>query len=465
MGAPAMLTRLACFISPSTTASAASPHKIKYLITSVICYSFLTFGVVYTLPGPTLTDMALLTDSSFAQVSQGLIARSGAYCLGCLSAAVLLRRWTRYRHAAFLLCMWGSGLATLASPFARHPLFYHACLALTGLFVAGIDVAANAWLMAMWAERSAPFLQTMYTAYAVGATVAPVVVHRFLAREPLTADMDADARHAMLQSALLVPYGVAAAFAFIAAALLAALFLLSPLQQQQQESLDANRDASGLVVQTPEAEEERRREQRFQRRLLLLSHVLIFAYPAIEFNLMTFLPQFAVCSSWRASSSGSALILGILSASFAASRAACIAVAPRVSPATLLIASLASLACGCGIAFVADVAAAGQRPSHSLISMALVLMGAGCGPVTPAIYSFMRQRMQVRDHVCGLLMCAKSCAQVSVTLLMGALLTSHPDAFMHLNWGCLLVCSVNVAALLLNDRSHCVAGGYLKLPD
>ena len=213
----------------SNSESASVSSHPRYVFTMAICFAYFAFGMMDNVRAATLMDVAEITDSTIMDASFGLLMLSSAYCMASLNWSCLY--FVINRQAGFIVCLLISASMTQIVPFVHDTRNYWMTQGILGFTFAGIDVAANAWMLEMWEIKSNKFMQCMYFAYALGQTIAPLAAAPFLSRNlsqhhHLTDGSylsDTDTVH-VTDSFILVPYTVAALTAFIAAFILACLF-------------------------------------------------------------------------------------------------------------------------------------------------------------------------------------------------------------------------------------------------
>lgn len=222
-----------CMSSRASTSSSQpvnDPNSgSKYAFTTAVCFAYFAFGMLDNVRAPTLLDVAENTDSTFTDVSYGLLILAGSYCLASLNWSCLF--FLINRQLGFIACLLIAGTMTLLVPFMHNIENYWITQGFLGFAFAGIDVAANAWMMEMWADKSNPFMQSMYFCYAIGQTIAPLTAAPFLSTRlqdhPHLITGSYLAENITIHvndSFILVPYSFASLTAFAAAVTLACLY-------------------------------------------------------------------------------------------------------------------------------------------------------------------------------------------------------------------------------------------------
>lgn len=150
----------------------------KKFITFCVCLCFFTVGVCSALLGPSLPTLANNLDTNVSNLAGIIPVRSVGYLLGSISGGLLFEQVNvfMYHAAAMLLCSIGLFL----TPFAPTVLLLGVVMGIGSLTLGLLDVGGNVLILKLWGDRSAPYLQALHFAYAVGATVAPLIAEPFL---------------------------------------------------------------------------------------------------------------------------------------------------------------------------------------------------------------------------------------------------------------------------------------------
>lgn len=417
--------------------SSISPGWQKLLTTAAVIYAFSVYGVTQVIPGPSLEEIATLTNSSLTAVSHGIAIRSAGYAAGCLSLGHLFHHVDR--QIGFILCIAACAVTTMYVPFSGSLLVHNTLMIIFGFGSGGIDVASNAWIMQLWGKRSGQKLQIMHFGYAVGRTAGFLLISRFLSKASVAMKME----RVMEGDVIRNPSSIEAPFIISGLALLlAAAFLTCVRYLDHKENEYADMDVQPRVAASSSLENDSPSYRRF---IIVAFCILMLFYPGCEFNSFTFLSQFFVYGDLQASKSSAASMQSFMSFGFAIARAACIFIAAFVPSKSVITFSIACLATSyVMLLFYADM-------SLAWIHIALALDGIGLGPMTPSTYTFMRERIVVDDRICGILLFCRSLSQIIVSILMGFLIEFHHMSFVYWSLACLTVTGISFVSLIIND--------------
>ena len=372
------------------------------------------------------------------------------------------------RQLCFVGCIVACGASLFSIPFVHDVYFFIVSQAILGFFTAGMDVAGNAWILEVWQEIANPYMQGMHFCYAIGMTIAPLIAEPFLspdiirinqtviipANQSLVPFSNITGADVARGSQIAVPYTISAVVLFAAAALLFTLYIRTPylhpnrtMHQAKSSSsssrnpFNTNNDDENvnlIMFQSP---------KRYYVTVILLGSALLCFYSGIEMNTFTFFPDFAVYIDLHLSKSTAAYMTSLLSASFACSRGISILIATRFKPMNMLYFNLVLIGVGNSMMLMfANI-------SEHMLWISLLIQGFGYSCVFPGIYSFLEERINVTNSLCGLFMFASSIATTVNPIIVGYYIQTNPLIFVYINIVSLVICLVIFVALHSTDRS------------
>lgn len=375
------------------------------------------------------------------------------------------------RQLCFVASIAACGLALFAVPFVHDLYFFIVAQAVLGFFTAGMDVAGNAWILEIWQEVANPYMQGMHFCYAIGMTIAPLIAEPFLSpdvkRENNTViavdngtaitffnvtkgEVVADV--IARQSQIAIPYTICAVVLFAAAGLLFTLYVRTPYLHPTR-TVSTAKSSSSCQDLVNSANEENinlialETPKHYYITVILLGSALLCFYSGIEMNTFTFFPDFAVYIDLHLSKSKAAFMTSLLSAAFACSRGISIIVATRFKPMNMLYTNLILIGVGNGLMLMF------ANTSEHMLWLSLIIMGFGYSCVFPGIYSFLEERINVTNTVCGLFMFASSIATTINPIILGYYIETNPLIFVYINLMSLFMCLVIFIGLHSTDRS------------
>jgi FHS family Na+ dependent glucose MFS transporter 1 len=157
-------------IAPSSAATPRShwPQTLGYYA------AFIALGLIGSLLGPTLTNLAQHTNVRLDQISILFSGRALGYLLGSLLGGQLYdRRPGNPLMAGFLGLIF---LTVLLSPLIPVLWLLAAAMLLMGLGEGGLDVGGNTMLMWLHREKVGPFMNGLHFAFGVGSFLTPIII-------------------------------------------------------------------------------------------------------------------------------------------------------------------------------------------------------------------------------------------------------------------------------------------------
>jgi FHS family Na+ dependent glucose MFS transporter 1 len=163
-------------MSNSPVSESQSSAKGSNRITSTISYfaAFVTYGMVISLLGPTIPDLAANTRSSLSEISILFTARSLGHILGAL---IVGRCYDRIPGHYVL----GGSLVVMALMVALMPTIPLLWLLVVILLILGItegsvDVGGNTMLVWIHRNKVNPFMNALHFLFGLGAFLGPIIV-------------------------------------------------------------------------------------------------------------------------------------------------------------------------------------------------------------------------------------------------------------------------------------------------
>ena len=448
-------------------------RKLKYILTFAVYFCYFTYGLGFSITGPTLLDVAELVRSSFHEVSFGVVSRSATYCVGALFCGWAFNRINR--QLGFVVSLLVSGVALIAIPFVRSLYFFIIAQAVFGFAIAGLDVAGNAWMLEIWQEGANPYMQGLHFSYAIGMTVGPLIAEPFLSPEIrrenstiISVDNGTTAEFFNLtnatsvadiinaESKIEIPFAICSLALCLSAVLLFVLYFTSPYTETLRSASQAKVTSSGRHMVDKDEEQSNlipvETSKEYFYKIIVLGSMLLCFYSGIELNTFTFLPDFVIYSDLRLTKSKGAYMLSVLSAVFACCRGISIIVATRVKTSHMLYTNMLLIGIGNAILLFFG------NSSEQWTWIGLIVMGIGYSCVFPGIYAFLEERINVTNSVCGCFMFASSIATTTNPILIGYFIETSPMIFVYINVVSLVVCLLIFIGLHSTDAS-------LKKPD
>ncbi|MFL6208310.1 MAG: MFS transporter [Pyrinomonadaceae bacterium] len=342
----------------------------RLALTASYCAALVALGLTTGSLGPTLPGLAAQTHARISSIGLLLTARSLGFLLINLRAGRLYDRGAGHRlMAVALVCM-----AVLMAVAPVPTQLWLLTLVMLGLGAGEglLDMGGNTLLT--WAHdsrRVGSALNAAHLGYAVGATVAPLIVAR-------TITHGTNAAYWALAPLVLLPA-------------VWLLYLPSPPPR--------------LVAQTDEPAAQAR------PRLVLLLALFLALYVGAEVAFGGWIATYALARRWS-DAAGAALLTSAFYGALMLGRLFAIPLAARLRPRTILSTAL----CGCLFSLVLLLTGA-----HALVWPGAFGVGLFMAAIFPTLLAFAGRHMHMTGRITGRLLVGASLGGMSVPWLVGQL--------------------------------------------
>ena len=133
--------------------------------------------------GPTLPFLRDQVGSTMAEISWIFTARSAGTLGGSFLGGLVLDRFNPY--SVFFLAVVAMGLGTGAMPWCKHVWMLMVSSIMVGIANGFLDTGASTVCLQLWGKDSGPYMQAMHFAFAVGGSIAPLLVQAFIGQTAL----------------------------------------------------------------------------------------------------------------------------------------------------------------------------------------------------------------------------------------------------------------------------------------
>ncbi|KAI1285830.1 Major facilitator superfamily domain-containing protein 4B [Halotydeus destructor] len=431
-------------------------RKAKYSLTAAICFCYFSYGLGFSLFGPTLHDLSEILNSSVGQLSYGFVGRSTLYCVGALFCGWIFNYYNRQLGVA--ACLVGCAISILVMPYMKSLQGFILAQAALGFAAAGVDVGGNAWLLEIWKEQANPYMQSMHFFYALGMTFGPILCEPFLSPDinrTIVLDNSTiinffNVTDTTVKSQIHIPYSLCSAVLLAAAMLQIALFYISPYKGMNR-ILGRKQDATPINSSRDDEDEESTLipvtlPKRYYVIVIVIGGLLLCFEAGLEQNTMNYLSTFVVHVDLKLSKSTGAFMTSAMSASYTISRLLSIFLATRLPTVLMLYLDFAVMLVGNVLVLKFC------NTSEVGLWIGLIVMGFGFSSCFPAIYSFLEERINVTNTVCGIFMFASSIATTIEPLFEGQYIEEWPEIFVYINVASVLACVVLFVCLHYTDH-------------
>lgn len=405
----------------STTAMAVANAAVaprarggRFALTAGYCAAFVALGLTTGSLGPTLPGLAAQTHARVGAVGLLLTARSLGFLLANLRAGRLYDR--RAGHPLLVAALVAMAALMALAPFPAQLWLLILVMLALGAAEGLLDVGGNTLLT--WAHDArtvGPALNAAHFGYAVGATLAPLVVARTIA--PGTG-----ASYWTLAPLVLLPAGLL-------------LFLPSPAPHAVAH-VEANRPARPRLAQ------------------LLAAFFALYVGAEVAFG--GWVASYALARRWS-DVTGASLLTSVFYGALMLGRLVAIPLAARLRPSTILLGALAG--CLFSLALLLTGVAA-------LVWPAAFGVGFSMAAIFPTTLAFAGQHMQMSGRVTGRILVGASLGAMSLPWLVGQLF-EHAGAragMLGVALALLAALGVFVATLAVIRRQTSNEAGRARVP-
>ena len=154
---------------------------LKILITvSIYCCVFAN-GICSNIYGPTWLDLKSLMNTTLEKMSISISLRAAFFCAGAIIGGFIYKLLDR--GALYPLFILTKGLCVALIPLYANYYAFLVYSAVIGLVSGAADTSVNVWVIDIWRDRSAPFVQALQFFWSVGFIVSPLISNPFLSPE------------------------------------------------------------------------------------------------------------------------------------------------------------------------------------------------------------------------------------------------------------------------------------------
>uniref|UniRef100_A0A3P9M0V8 Major facilitator superfamily domain containing 4B n=1 Tax=Oryzias latipes TaxID=8090 RepID=A0A3P9M0V8_ORYLA len=145
----------------------------RWVVTLVLCGSFLGLGMSISVLGPTFEDLALNVKKDISNISYIFIGRSGGYIGGSLIGGVLFDCMNPHLLLGFSMIL--TALGMYAIPFCKQAALLTAFMSSIGVSMGVLDTGGNVLILNTWGDQAGPHMQALHFSFAAGAFVSPII--------------------------------------------------------------------------------------------------------------------------------------------------------------------------------------------------------------------------------------------------------------------------------------------------
>ncbi|XP_047429934.1 sodium-dependent glucose transporter 1 [Mugil cephalus] len=145
----------------------------RWMITLVLCASFLGLGMSISVLGPTFEDLAVNVKKNISNISYIFVGRSAGYIGGSLIGGILFDCLNPHLLLGFSMLMTAFGMCAI--PFCKQALILTAFMSSIGISMGVLDTGGNVLILNTWGEQAGPHMQALHFSFAAGAFASPII--------------------------------------------------------------------------------------------------------------------------------------------------------------------------------------------------------------------------------------------------------------------------------------------------
>jgi MFS family permease len=446
-----------------------------------------------------------LLQTNLQRMSLSISIRAMFFCAGAIIGGFVYK--VLNRGALYPIFILTKGLCVALIPlYATYPLFLFFS-GVIGLVSGAADTSVNVWILDIWGERSAPFVQALQFFWAVGFIVSPLISNPFLQQDARKVDLKALAAKQFTtpssfdnvssasfeaealvasstvtaepiatainqisskpESLLYIPYGVAGALCLIGSVSLLFIYVVKRISscrsfdsvEPAQKKPEAKKTTADLEVeQSAELQQAVAfSEQRsYVWQILLYCCVMTSVFCASEMTTFQYIPTYCVKLSLGLTKSQGSLVMTGVAISFAAGRFIGILCAIRYKPEHILWFDWIIIVAG-------NVTLLFSNWGLAYLWAGSLLIGFGYASFFAAVFSFLKERIKVDNLTSSIIILSSLSGNAfGFPVLIGRFIDSHPLVMIYGNIVCLIIMFICFIGMFVMDakygvRSHIIA--------
>lgn len=442
-------------------------HKVRAVKTAVLYLVFFTVGLSVAIPGPTLLDLQLLTNSTLSQITYILSSRSAGYAIGSIVGGILIDFVDQQLVLIFSLLITCVSLS--AVPWISSLWGIIITFGINGIFSGAIDSVSNIWILHIWGKESPPFMQALHFAFGLGAFLAPLLAQPFLV--PIQTDpiprmkqpshkfsvwnkrqhhfiarnvYSVSSGQTYTSNDLLIkyPYTAAAMFGGLVLILFVTIYCFHK----------ENKPHPTKIVERPPDEIDKK-SSKTKSNLLIIFMVLFTAiflhiYSGLEMAFGTLLTTFTVKENLHLDKSTGSYISSLFWGTFTFFRCVTVFLVDIMGCEKMLIFDLVLIM----VSNLILVSFASRYAAGLWIGVAV--MGLGASSVLPTIFGYLEQTFSLSSRMASVILGAACFGEFVMPFIAGSFIDDYPETFIIVSVFCGTSCCIIFAVIQTLVRKY-----------
>lgn len=490
---------------------------LKLLITASIYCCVFANGICSNIYGPTWIDLKNLMGSTLENMALSISMRSMFFCFGAITATFIYSLIDR--QALYPLCILTKGLCVALIPLYADFSAFLAFSAIIGIVSGTADSSVNVWMLDIWRDRSAPFVQALQFFWSVGFIVSPLISTPFLSadlktkvhttvsenvtaaasimsstvasvserlvasanRDDLTTESTlansssvtsvnqiADEHQlAIEESKLYIPYGVAGAICLIGSVSLLVIYVYKKIEQWSNKvaGQDEYQAANQVDLKQQNAQEQNFDDHSalnytksicYRAQMLLYVGLMTSVFCGSEMTTLQYAATYCVQLDLGLTKHFGSMVVTGIAFSFAFGRFCGIFCAMKFKPIHILYADWAIILIGNFILLLSN-------SGVHFLWIGAILIGFGYASFFAAIFSYLRERLEVTNFISSIIILfSLSANALGYPVLIGSYMEDQPLMMVYGNILCALVISLCFVALAIMDCRFGIRANIIK---
>ena len=394
--------------------------------------------------GVSLIDLKELLGSSINDISYGFVGRSAVYCVGSLVCGWAFNHINR--QCGLGLSLLGCGLSIIVIPHLRSLFGFIIAQATLGFASAGVDIAANAWLLEIWQSDPLmnPILNSMHFFFALGMTLGPLLSEPFLSPDTMAVDSNLTdiqiealytGANNSIETRIAIPYTICSVMLLMTAMMMFVL-VIKPYKGSAPTISAYCNIKEKTHSKLPKC---------YYYTVIVLGGLLLCFEASLEQNAFNYLQTFIVNVDLKLSKSKGAQITSAASAAYTIASGLSILLATKIKTVYMLYIDFVVATIGCVVMLIYG------DNSEIGVWLGVCTIGFAISSAYPCIYSFLEERINVTNNVCGFFMFSSSILTTIEPIYVGKYIEKRPMIFVYANLINAIVCLVIYIALHSTD--------------
>ncbi|CAG2163524.1 unnamed protein product, partial [Oppiella nova] len=291
-------------------------------------------------------------------------------------------------------------VASLLIPYSQSLPHIYACGLAVGLGSGCWNSIANVWLIEIWQNRSAPFLQLIQFMYGIGTILSPLVNQLFLNDDDITANtlshtfVNKSAQTVdlveMRRESLKTPFLINGLIQFTFPTLLVLMYVIRRYEVPEQilpDTIDYKNKKSEQKKNLFKTSDESPRKT-----LILMFAILLMFYNACEGLHFQFGPSYYQNMELRLTANRAAGIISVLAIAYTIGRGVNVFVAIKIRAKAMIEYHFLIVIIGFILLFF-------SQNSLVVLRIANLVLGFGFSALFPAMFAFIKQYIDITNQI------------------------------------------------------------------